>query len=174
MENTLRDYLLRQFEIAWKLTSYHLDGLTTTECLWQPAEKGLHVSQNPDGSWQADWPDREGYDIGPPSIAWLTWHIGFWWSMVLDYSIGNGTLMRQDVTWPGTADEVRTWIDQLHKGWRNMLEDLTDTELRSEQRTHWPYQNRPFVDVVGWVNIELTKNAAEIGYVRFLYGSRSG
>ena len=24
-------------------------------------------------------------------------------------------------------------------------------------------------DVVAWVNVELTKNAAEIGYARFLY-----
>ena len=27
------DYLLRQQETAWKLTAYHLNGLTTAECL---------------------------------------------------------------------------------------------------------------------------------------------
>jgi NADPH-dependent 2,4-dienoyl-CoA reductase/sulfur reductase-like enzyme len=30
-------------------------------------------------------------------------------------------------------------------------------------------RNTPFGDVVAWVNVELTKNAAEIGYARFLY-----
>jgi len=35
-----RDTLRRQFEIAWALTSYHLNGLTTEECLWRPASVG--------------------------------------------------------------------------------------------------------------------------------------
>jgi hypothetical protein len=73
-------YLMRQFETAWKLTNFHLDGLATDECLWRPAHKGFHVHQVPEGRWRADWPDHEGYDVGPPSIAWLTWHLGFWWS----------------------------------------------------------------------------------------------
>ena len=44
---------------------------------------------------------REGYDIGPPSIAWLTWHIGFWWSMVLDHSFADGTLSRDKASIDG-------------------------------------------------------------------------
>jgi len=36
-----------------------------------------------------------------------------------------------------------------------------------------PFQARPFGAVVSWVNIELTQNAAEIGYARFLYAARS-
>jgi hypothetical protein len=127
-------YLIRQHETAWKLASYHLDGLTTEECLWRPASARLHVRRAADGSWHADWPDREGYDVGPPSIAWLTWHVIFWWSMVLDHSFGDATLSRDDV--------------------------------------RWPYADRPFGDVVAWVNVELTKNAAEIGYARFLHASR--
>jgi hypothetical protein len=70
-------YLLRQFDIAWMLASYHLDGLTTEECLWRPARRGLHVHQGPDGAWRGEWPEHEGYDLGPPSIAWTTWHMGF-------------------------------------------------------------------------------------------------
>ena len=62
--------------------------------------------------------------------------------MVLDHSFGAGKLTREAVTWPGTADCVRAWLD------------------------------RPFGDVVAWVNVELTKNAAEIGYARFLYAVR--
>lgn len=70
-------YLIRQFETAWKLASLHLDGLTTEECLWRPAHRGLHVHRSHlDGKWHADWPDYEGYDIGASSIAWLTWHVG--------------------------------------------------------------------------------------------------
>ncbi|MBI3403852.1 MAG: DinB family protein [Acidobacteria bacterium] len=165
-------YLIRQFETAWKLASYHLGGLTTEECLWRPAPQGLHVQQAPDGTWRADWPDREAYDIGPPSIAWLTWHLGFWWSMALDHSFGSGNLSREDVVWPGTADDVRNWIGGLQGQWRAVLEQTTEEDLRSTQRTRWPFADRPFGDVVAWVNLELMKNAAEIGYARFLYTQR--
>lgn len=172
MVNEARSYLSRQFDTAWKLASFHLDGLTTDECLWRPADVGLHVHRDADGSWHADWPEREGYDIGPPSIAWITWHIGFWWSMLLDHSFGDGTLSRERVHWPGNADDVRAWIGRLERQWRAALEKLTEDDLRSTQRTRWPFEDRPFADVVAWVNVELTKNAAEIGYARFLYAVR--
>jgi hypothetical protein len=166
-------YLIRQFETAWKLTALHLDGLTTEECLWRPADRGLHVQRGADGRWLADWPDRESYALGPTSIAWLTWHLGFWWSMVLDHSFGEATLERENVTWPGEAEAVHRWITGLRDRWWGRLEVLTDSDLQATHRTRWPFQQRPFGDVVAWVNLELTKNAAEIGYVRFLHGVRS-
>lgn len=83
---------LRQFNTMWRLTTLHLAALATEECLWRPARLGVHVHQDLDGEWRADWPTYEGYDFGPPSIAWLTWHVGFWWSMVLSHSFGDGTL----------------------------------------------------------------------------------
>lgn len=166
-------YLTRQFETAWALASHHLDGLTTEECLWRPAAKGPHVSRDRDGRWSADWPDHEGYHLGPPSIAWLTWHLGFWWSMVLNHSFGDGSLSREGVAWPGSADEVRTWIERLRRAWLGALEGVAEAELVAAHRTRWPFQDRPFGDVVAWVNVELTKNAGEIGYARFLYAARS-
>jgi len=164
-----RGYLIRQFDTAWKLSRVHLDGLLTEQCLWRPAHKGLHVHQLPDGRWRADWPDHEGYDIGPPSIAWLTWHLGFWWSMVLNHSFGDGTVSRENVMWPGNADALREWLGRLQREWRAAIAQLTDDDLRSVRRTRWPFQDRPFGDVIAWVNVELTKNAAEIGYARFLH-----
>lgn len=174
MSDSACAYLIRQFDTAWALTGYHLDGLTTEECLWRPARVGLHVRQLPDGSWRADWPEHEGYDLGPPSIAWVTWHIGLWWSMVFDHSFGGGTLAREDVAWPGDADGVRAWLGGMQERWRGVLNGLTDDDLRSAQRTRWPFQGRPFGDLVAWLNVELAKNAAEIGYARFLYGVREG
>jgi hypothetical protein len=166
------DYLLRQHETAWKLAVYHLKGLATAECLWQPAPVGLHVRQTADGRWQADWPEREAYDIGPPSIAWLTWHLGFWQEMAIDYAFGDGRLQRTDIFWPGDADSVRDWLTNLQSQWRTAVGQLSDSDLRQSERTRWPFQGRPFGDVVAWANVELTKNAAEIGYARFLYATR--
>jgi DinB superfamily len=168
----MRDTLNRQFDLAWKLASYHLHGLSTAECLWRPAEVGLHVRRREDARWHGEWPEKEGYDIGPPSIAWITWHVVFWWSMVLDYSFGAATLSREDVVWPGDADTVRSTLEALQTAWRERLGRLTDAELRSSSNTRWPLKDRPFTDVVAWVNVELTKNAAEIGYARFLYAAR--
>lgn len=172
VSDSAKDCLLRQFEIAWKLATYHLEGLTTEECLWRPADRGLHVVEDAEGRWRGEWPDHEGYDLGPPSIAWLTWHIGLWWSMTLDHSFGAGTLERKDVVCPGSADAARRWIADLSGEWRRRIEGLGDDDLQSTARTRWPFGSRPFGDVVAWVNIELTKNASEIGYARFLYGSR--
>jgi hypothetical protein len=169
----MRDTLLRQFDLAWKLTSYHLNGLSTAECLWRPAEVGLHVHRGQDGRWYGDWPDREGYDIGPPSIAWITWHIGFWWSMVIDHSFGAGTLRREGIAWPGDADAVRSSLDTLHADWRGRVSRLTDAELCSPANTRWPLKDRPFADVIAWATVELAKNVAEIGYARFLYAART-
>lgn len=172
VNNEVSDSLRRQFQIAWKLATYHFDGLTTEECLWRPAQRGLHVVRDADGQWHGEWPEHEGYELGPPSIAWLTWHVGLWWSMTLDHSFGPGTLTRQDLTWPGSADAVRNWIEELSDQWQLRIGELGADDLQSSGRTRWPFTDRPFGDVVAWVNIELTKNAAEIGYARFLYGAR--
>jgi hypothetical protein len=93
----------------------------------------------------------------------------FWWSMALDHSFRNATLSRESVTWPGDADAVRNALARLHSEWRAAIEKMSDDELRATGRTRWPFRDRPFGDVIAWVNIELTKNASEIGYARFLH-----
>jgi hypothetical protein len=35
-------------------------------------------------------------------------------------------------------------------------------------------RDRPFAGVVGWANVELMNNAADIGDARFLYAVREG
>jgi hypothetical protein len=159
MTDDARGYLLRQFETAWALTAYHLEGLTTAECLWRPAAAGLHVTRDADGTWRADWPEHEGYDLGPPSIGWITWHIVFWWSTLFDHMEGEGTLVREEVPWPGDAEAVRATIGGLHDRWAAVLEGVTDDDLRAAGRVRWPLGERPLGDVVAWVNVELIKNA---------------
>lgn len=170
----LRATLLQQFAISSALADYHLETLTTEECLWRPARRGLHVRRDADGRWLADWPEHERYELGAPSIAWTSWHIVFWWSMLFDHTFGAGTLTREQVTWPGDAEGVRAAIAQLQGRWRATLEGLGDAELLASSRTRWPITDRPFADVAAWVNIELAKNAAEIGYGRFLFAVRDG
>jgi hypothetical protein len=169
-----REVLLRQFETAWKLAAYHLEGLTTEEALWRPAAVGLHVHRGEDGLWRADWPEHEGYAIGPPSIAWLTWHIQYWWAMAIDHAFRDAKLVRHDVFWLGTAIDTLDCIRRLRDEWLTQLGELPEEEWLAHSRTRWPFRDRPFADVVAWVNVELAKNATEIGYARFLYAARGG
>ena len=76
------------------------------------------------------------------------------------------------MTWPGTAESVRERLGKLRDEWVAALDKLSDSALQSTQLTRWPFRDRPFGDVVAWVNIELTKNAAELGYARCLYAVR--
>lgn len=172
MDATVRRVLRRQFDTAWALLSLHLEDLDTAECLWRPARSGLHVHQSPDGTWQADWPEQEGYSLGPSSIAWLSWHIDFWWSMTLDHHFGAGTLTRGEILWPGSADGVRAALAAHRSRWLDILDPGGPIGAAMPEQARWPFRDRPFEDVVAWVNLELMKNAAEIGYVRFLYGAR--
>lgn len=168
---TTREALELQLSMAWQLLEYHLTGLGDEECLWRPAARGLHVHETA-GAWVADWPESETYDIGPASIAWITWHIVFWWSMVLDHSFGDATLRREEVRWPGSADAVRQRLAELREEWTAAFAALSDEELASRDRTRWPFTDQPFFQVGAWLTLELMKNAAEIGYCRFLYATR--
>jgi DinB superfamily len=172
MYSDLRDVLLRQLDVSWRLASYHLDGLTTEECLWRPARVGPRLIEMEPGRWGARIPKHERYDLGPATIGWLTWHMGYWWSMVLNRTFGDGKLDAARVAWPGSAEATVAWITAQHTEWRQRLESASDADMLSRERVHWPYTHKPFADLAAWVNIELMKNAAEIGYVRFLYAVR--
>lgn len=167
----IREILDVQLNVAWKLLDLHLTGLSDEECFWRPAARALHVL-NDSGTWRAEWPETEAYVTGPASIAWLTWHIGFWWSTVLNHSFGDRTLRREDITWPGAAEATRAWLTKLHDEWVTALAALPDDELGSTERTRWPFADKPFYQLAAWLNLELMKNAAEIGYCRFLYAVR--
>ena len=171
MSERLRDCLLRQLDTAWKLAQFHLDGLTIEDCLWRPAPLGPHVRRIEEGAWVADWPVEEEYRAGPPSIAWIGWHMLYWWSMALDQNFGAARLEREDVGWPGDAEGLRLELGALHKKWRAQLTALDDSALAAGERACWPFRDRPLADLFAWANVELTKNAAEIGYIRFLRGA---
>lgn len=164
----VRDLLLRQFDVAWQLAWHHLETLSTDECLWRPADRGLHVRQTADG-WVADWPTHEGYELGPSSAAWISWHWLYWWHMAIDYTWGRAELTRDAVSWPGSADALRLELRTLHDRWRAALLATDDARLAATEHVRWPFTGRSLADLFAWANMELTKSAAELGAVRFSY-----
>ena len=79
--------------------------------------------------------------------------------------------------WPETETYLGgppsiAWLTDLHDEWVAEVAALPDSALASTDRTRWPFTDRPFADLVAWLNVELMKNASEIGYARFLYAAR--
>lgn len=167
---TTKDLLLRQLGTSWSLARLHLAELPDSEALWEPAAAGPRVHAV-DGEWISDWPEDESYTAGVPSIAWLQWHIGLWWTLTWDRAFGGGELDRATIRWPGSSDAARRWLEGLHAAWSGSIGELSDTDL-GDAPASWPLDDGSLSDVAAWVNVELMKNVAEISFLRFLFASR--
>lgn len=169
--NVLIDNIKFQFGISKQLLDYHLSTLNQEEYLWRSPNCGLYI-QEIDGKWYANFPENETYDIGTPSIAWILWHITFWWEMVLNHSFGDGTLTKEQINVYKDVEAVKLNIYSLVERWEKILNRLTEEELYSKRYSKFPFNNEvEFHKVASWLNLELMKNASEIGYVRFEYAS---
>ncbi|MEM7324741.1 MAG: DinB family protein [Actinomycetota bacterium] len=158
--------LRQQLQTTWSFAESALEGLTDEEALWCPSPDSWTVHLGDDGGWHADWSEPEPWPAPPTSIAWIQWHVIWWWSTVIDRSFGDGDLKREDVTWPG-AREAMGAIDGLRRVWLDHLDTLTAADLAANTRSRWPYTDgRPFGLIVGWVNVELMKNVAEMSQLR--------
>ncbi len=158
--------LKHQHRITWSLAEAALEGITNEEALWVPSNRSWTVHQAPDGRWFADWAEPEPWPAPPTSLAWVQWHVIWWWSTVIDRSFGPGTLEREDVSWPGAAESMAT-IEELQRQWLLRLESLTDADLSDNALTKWPYTDgRQFAAVADWVSIEFMKNIAEMCLLR--------
>ncbi len=169
-DESIKDSILFQLDMCWQLYLYHIENLEETEAFWAFSPAGLQVRKKDDG-WVIDWPDSEGYEMGPSSIAWIMWHMIYWWTTALDYNFGDGTLNKDDIPWPGNIEKAKEAIRLLKDEWELKLKQLSDKEYHSRQYAKWPFEDKRLVDIALWLNAELMKNASEIGYGRFLYAS---
>ncbi|MCI2417886.1 DinB family protein [Saccharopolyspora sp. K220] len=165
-----RGELLRwQFDLTWSLFELHLDQLRPEDFRWEPAAHCWTVHQDVDGTWVPDWAETEPDPIPIPTIAWITWHIGWWWSVTLDHAQGRTPRDRGEISWPGDGAPTIEWLRDLRTEWLAVLERLTDADL--DATAPFPWQDNPektAAHMVGWVNAELMKNVAEIGQLRLL------
>ncbi|WP_066186591.1 DinB family protein [Gracilibacillus timonensis] len=172
-DTALRDNIKFQFSISRQLLEYHLSSLSQDEYMWRSPNSGLYI-QEVDGNWYADLPESEAYDIGTPSIAWTLWHITFWWEMVFNHSFGDGTLTKEDINVNRNVESVKSTINSLIERWEKTLSNVTEEDLNSKHYSKFPFNNEvEFHKLASWLNLELMKNASEIGYVRFEYASSS-
>lgn len=168
------DEVRRQFELAWALTELHLDALAEDDFLWEPAPLCWTVRRDAAGRWRPDFADVEPDPVPVPTIAWLTWHIDYWWSAALAALQGGPLPAPTEVSWPGDGAAAMARIRGLAEQWRKLLAELTIDRMSEPAPFPWsPADGRTVTDTALWVTVELTKNAAEIGQLRLLRAARS-
>ncbi|MGR4851012.1 DinB family protein [Streptomyces sp. LARHCF252] len=158
-----------QFELTWSLFEYHLERLEPGDFLWEPAPLCWTMRRAPDGTWVPDWADTEPDPVPVPTIGWVSWHIGWWWSVTLDHVRGLPPRHRTDIAWPGEGAPTVEWLRDLRTQWLAVLDGLTDSDL--DATASFPSQGDPehtVAHMVAWVNAELMKNVTEIGQLRML------
>ncbi|WKG01226.1 DinB family protein [Mycolicibacterium sp. HK-90] len=164
--------LRRQFDLAWALTDLHLSALSDEDHLWEPGPLVWTVHQDSSGRWRPDFAEIEPDPIPVPTIGWLSWHIIFWWSGALADVDGQTPPAPTEIEWPGPGAAVQR-IRVLSARWSGLLESLTDTDLLAPVTFPWGKDaGRSLGDMAMWLNIELTKNASEIGQLRLLRAAR--
>jgi hypothetical protein len=124
-------------------------------------------------AWTADWSDDEPDPAPATTIAWLLWHIGWWWADVTERAFGHGPVSRADAPWPGSVSAALERIVSCHERWETGISQATSEQFASVELANrcWPLTGLPFAHVVAWVNTELMKNTAEIGATRRIVGS---
>ncbi|TLS41247.1 DinB family protein [Streptomyces montanus] len=175
MDESRRELLRWQFELTWSLFEYHLERLEPEDFLWEPAPHCWTVRQDAGGTWVPDWAETEPEPVPVPTIGWVSWHIGWWWSVTIDHARGRTPRERTEITWPGDGRAAVEWLRGLRGDWLAVLDGLTDADL--EATAPFPWQNDPehtVAHMVAWVNSELMKNAAEIGQLRLLRAASAG
>jgi hypothetical protein len=164
-----RDLLRWQFDLTWSLTELHLDRLAPDDFLWEPAPLCWTLHQGADGTWTPDWADVEPDPIPVPTIGWVTWHLGWWWSVTIDHAQGREPRDRAAVAWPGPGQATIDWLRGLHADWLAVLARLTDADLAAPAPFPWPPDaGMTGAQMLGWANAELMKNTAELGQLRLL------
>jgi hypothetical protein len=119
--------------------------------------------------WLPDWAETEPDPIPVPTVGWVSWHIGWWWTVALDHAQARTPRERTEIGWPGTGDAAVGWLRDLRAEWLAVLERLTDADLDATAPFPWPEGSGLTVaHMVAWVNAELMKNATEIGQLRLL------
>jgi len=172
MESSRRDLLRFQYDLAWSFFDYHLDRLQDGDFLWEPGPLCWTMHVRAEGGWEPDWAADQPDPVPVPTIAWTSWHLGWWLTGVLEHAAGRPAPDPSEVGWPGVGRPAVEWLRELGARWGSVLDQLDDEILDGPASFPWPAEaDRSVADTAGWVNAELMKNAAEIGTQRLLRAS---
>ncbi len=151
-----------QFDIPWSLgRDYVFPAVLGVDEYWEPSGNVCSVRRGPDQAWRVVMPDESAEPLPNVSIAWLLWHVSWWWQNAHRWVAGHDSLPPEKVSWPGSASLALDQVTQLRDGWVDILNHGSP-----HASTSAPFpKGRSLAGLAAWVNFELTKNIAEIGVV---------
>jgi hypothetical protein len=164
--------LLAQLDMSLDLAVQRMTGLTDDEFWWRPTPSAVTVVRDEHGKLVPGAPaDNEPRTR---TIALLLGHLGEMGFRRADYTTGEHSLTRRDLTWPDSAEAGLTFLREGWAAWRAALTSLQDAELDVVGRSAFPDgmdPNLPILDIIWWMNRELIHHTAEIAFVRDLYAN---
>ena len=86
-----------QFDLTWSLFELHLEELKPENFLWEPGPRCWTVRPGVEGTWGPDWEEPELDPVPVPTIGWVSWHIGRWWSVTVDHVRGRVPRERTEI-----------------------------------------------------------------------------
>ncbi len=117
MSDPTRTLLARQPGIPWSFAeSFILGRIDRDVALWEPDTNVVTVRQSAAG-WVADWPDEENRPLPTATVAWLLWHIEWWWTNAAKAVEGQPLIPRGQAGWSGGTEGIveakRHWDELL-------------------------------------------------------------
>lgn len=158
-----------QLDVSSMLLDHHLVGLTAEDLSWVPARTHWTMRRDESGSWEPDFAEVEPDPVPVPTIAWLSWHLIWWWSGTLADVRGGPAPGRAETGWQPDPDWIRNKLAELRTAWSAVLTDLPEARLTEPSAYPWPADaGRTRLDQLAWVTVEHTKNVAELGQLMML------
>jgi hypothetical protein len=157
-DDARRVLLQRQLDIMWRFaTDFIIDQIDLELALWEPSTHVCTVHQTGDG-WSADWLDEDKGPLPDATIAWLLWHIEWWWNDTVALVSCQPGIEPSDHRWSGGTDGIVL----AKKVWDEVL---AEADLDGLVAWHLP-EPQPIWFIAAWVNTEVTKNLAEINQLK--------
>lgn len=161
-----RALLTQQLDIAWQFAEgYVIDRITDAVMFWEPSDNVCTVRRTTEG-WMADWPDEEHPPLPDTTVAWLLWHIEWWWANAANVAHGRPRTEPGGHAWSGDTGGIAAA--------KSMWDDILLTADLDRPVTGFMDEPVPLWFVAGWVNFELTKNLAEINHLKLLHANATG
>lgn len=159
-DSDVRNVLDRQVLVMFELANEVLSDLTLEECLWRVSERSWTVHER-NGQWIGEV-GEEPPGLPTPSLAWTLWHPMWWLSVLLAHSYDAEIPTAESIPWPGPETSLDVIRDRWSE-WMTFTKSLDDAALQASELTKFPYSDgRPFVYILGWASMELTKNLSEL------------
>lgn len=150
--------LQRQLRIMWRFAEEFVLGKIDQQlALWEPSTNVCTIHPK-DGRWVADWPDEDRTPLPEATIAWLLWHIEWWWADTILRVNGRTPLAPEEHSWSGGTRRIAA----LKQQWDTVL---ATADLDSPVDWLMP-DPQPLWFIASWVNVELTKNLTEINQMQ--------